>query len=139
MSFFKEIFKWGSFVRSLNAIFFFSLIPNKEDVKDLKDFRSTSWVGGLSKVLAKFLANRLRRVVGKVASNFQHAFMKVRKILDGVHQQKIWGVGRRVALLQGEGSIWGRVMKSIKMEGDLLSCRVVFFGGEWQEGEVLEG
>ncbi|RVW97659.1 Exocyst complex component SEC8 [Vitis vinifera] len=38
---------------------------------------------------------RLRRVVGKVASNFQHAFMKVRKILDVVHQQKIWGVGRR--------------------------------------------
>ena len=127
MSFFKEIFKWGSFVRSLNAIFFFSLIPNKEDVKDLKDFRSTSWVGGLSKVLAKFLANRLRRVVGKVASNFQHAFMKVRKILDVVHQQKIWGVGRRVALLQGEGSIWGRVIEIHQDGGRLIKLQSCLF------------
>ena len=42
---------------------------------DLKDFRPISLIGGLYKLLAKLLANRLKMVVGEVVSKFQHAFI----------------------------------------------------------------
>ncbi|RVW33328.1 putative ribonuclease H protein [Vitis vinifera] len=41
-----------------------------------------SLLGGLYKLLAKVLANRLKKVVGKVVSTSQNAFVKGRQILD---------------------------------------------------------
>jgi hypothetical protein len=38
----------------------------------------------MPKVLAKVLANRLKSVIGKVISETQSAFVKYRKILDGI-------------------------------------------------------
>lgn len=38
----------------------------------------------LYKLLAKVLANRPRRMVGKVVSNFSHEFVEKRQILDKV-------------------------------------------------------
>ncbi|KAL6312917.1 hypothetical protein AAG906_007169 [Vitis piasezkii] len=52
------------------------LIPKKGGVDDLKDFRPTSLVGSLYKLLAKVLANRLKKVVGKVLSMSQNAFVE---------------------------------------------------------------
>ncbi|RVW24229.1 LINE-1 reverse transcriptase-like [Vitis vinifera] len=52
--------------------------------EDLRDFRPISLVGGLYKWLAKVLANRLKRVVGKVVSKAQNAFVQGRQILDAV-------------------------------------------------------
>ena len=40
-----------------------------------------SW-GGLYKLLAKVLANRLKKVIGKVVSPAQNAFVMGRQILD---------------------------------------------------------
>ena len=39
-------------------------------------------MGGLYKLLAKVLANRLKKVVGKVVSSTQNAFVEMRQILD---------------------------------------------------------
>ena len=39
-------------------------------------------VQGLYKLLAKALVNKLKRVIGKVVSNFQHAFVERRQILN---------------------------------------------------------
>ncbi|GAU41930.1 hypothetical protein TSUD_139160 [Trifolium subterraneum] len=50
----------------------------------LNDFRPISLVGSLYKILAKVLANRLRQVIGSVISKSQTAFVKDRKILDGI-------------------------------------------------------
>ncbi|RVW46135.1 Transposon TX1 uncharacterized 149 kDa protein [Vitis vinifera] len=50
--------------------------------EDLGDFRPISLLGGLYKLLAKVLANKLKRVVGKVVSNSQNAFVRGRQILD---------------------------------------------------------
>ena len=50
------------FEKSLNAIFL-ALIPKKFDVVDVQDFHSISLVGGMYKIIAKVLANRMRRVV----------------------------------------------------------------------------
>ena len=41
-------------------------------------------VEGLYKLLAKILVNRLKRVVDSLASDFQHAFVRGRQILDVV-------------------------------------------------------
>ena len=79
--FFRDFFVRGKFERSLNATFL-ALIPKKGVAKDLKVFKPTSLVGGLYKLLAKVLANRLKKVVGKVMSKFQNAFVEELQILD---------------------------------------------------------
>ena len=60
------------------------LIPKKAGAEDLRDFRPINLVGSLYKWLAKVLANRLKKVVGKVVSKAQGAFVKRRQILDAV-------------------------------------------------------
>ena len=81
MGFLKEFHEHGRFVRSLNSTFLV-LIPKKAGVEDLRDFRPISLVGGLYKLLAKVLANRLKKVVGKVVSSARNAFVEGRQILD---------------------------------------------------------
>ena len=83
MSFFKEFYGHSKFVKSLNATFMI-LIPKKVGAKDLRDFRPISLVGSLYKWLAKVLANRLKKVVGKVVSKAQGAFVEGRQILDAM-------------------------------------------------------
>ena len=78
---FKEFFVQRSFAKSLNTTFMV-LIPKKGGAKDLGDFRPISLLGGLYKLLAKVLANRLKKVLGKVVSEDQNAFVKGRQILD---------------------------------------------------------
>ena len=78
---FKEFHEHNSFVRSLNNTFLV-LIPKKSGVEDLGDFRPISLLGGLYKLLAKVLTNRLKKVIGKVVSTAQNAFVTGRQILD---------------------------------------------------------
>ena len=72
---------FDTFTRSLNTTFLV-LIPKKREAEDLKDFRPISLSGSLYKLLAKVLANRLKRVGGTVVSNAQNAFVKGRQILN---------------------------------------------------------
>ena len=83
MSFFREFYEHSKFVKSLNATFLV-LIPKKVGAEDLRDFRPISLVGSLYKWLAKVLANRLKKGVGKVVSKAQGAFVKGKQILDAV-------------------------------------------------------
>ncbi|WJZ96624.1 hypothetical protein VitviT2T_015290 [Vitis vinifera] len=83
MGFLKEFHEHGRFVRSLNSTFLV-LIPKKTGAEDLRDFRPISLVGGLYKLLAKVLVNRLKKVMGKVVSSAQNAFVEGRQILDAV-------------------------------------------------------
>ena len=55
------------FEKSLNATFL-ALIPKKIDIVDVKDFQPISLVGGLYKIIAKVLANRMRRMVHSLIS-----------------------------------------------------------------------
>ena len=81
MEMFKEFHEHNSFVRSLNNTFLV-LIPKKSGAEDLGVFRPISLLGGLYKLLAKVLANRLKKVIGKVVSSAQNAFVMGRQILD---------------------------------------------------------
>ncbi|RVW54091.1 hypothetical protein CK203_080433 [Vitis vinifera] len=60
------------------------LIPKKEGASDVQDFRPISLLGSLYKIIAKVLANRMKRVMGKLVSYSQNAFMEGRQILDAV-------------------------------------------------------
>jgi hypothetical protein len=56
----------------------------KSRVVDIKDFQPISLVGGVYKIVAKVLANRLKLVMEKIISKPQNAFIKDRQILDSV-------------------------------------------------------
>ena len=81
MRMFKDFFETRKFVRSLNTTFLV-LIPKKGGAEDFKDFRPISLVGSLYKLLAKVLANRLKRVMDKLVNKAQNAFVEGRQILD---------------------------------------------------------
>ena len=74
MEMFKEFHEQNSFLKSLNTTFLV-LIPKKGGVEDLGDFRPISLLGGLYKLMAKVLANRLKKVIGKVVSPDQNVFV----------------------------------------------------------------
>ena len=78
---FRDFHADETFIKSLNATFLV-LIPKKGDAEDLKDFRPISLLRSLYKILAKVLANHLKRVVGKVVSEAQNAFVEGRKITN---------------------------------------------------------
>ena len=77
MRFFRDFHEMGRFVKSLNATFLV-LVPKKRSVEDLKDFRLNSLVGNLYKLMAKVLANRIKKVIYKVISESQNAFVEGR-------------------------------------------------------------
>ena len=63
----QEFHEHCHFERSFNATFV-SLIPKKHWADEIKDFRLTSLVGGIYKIIAKMLAVRLSAVLGKIIS-----------------------------------------------------------------------
>ncbi|XP_026438581.1 uncharacterized protein LOC113337116 [Papaver somniferum] len=79
----EEFNATGGFNWRLNCTFL-SLIPKKNNVVELKDFRPISLVSTIYKVLAKVLANRLKVVMPKLVSQLQGAFLAGRQILDGI-------------------------------------------------------
>ena len=80
---FAHFHRSSAFERSLNASFL-SLIPKKNNVLNIKDFRPISLVGSVYKLLSKVLANRLRLVLDKLILESQNSFVGGRQILDSV-------------------------------------------------------
>ncbi|RVW83962.1 Transposon TX1 uncharacterized 149 kDa protein [Vitis vinifera] len=78
---FKEFYDQNVFLKSLNNTFLV-LLPKKGGAEELGDFRPISLLRGLYKLLAKVLANRLKKVIGKVVFPYQNAFVTERQILD---------------------------------------------------------
>jgi hypothetical protein len=83
MAVFEEFYTRGKFVKCINSTFI-SLIPKIQGAKEVKDFRPISLVGGVYKIISKVLANRMKRVMDKIISKPQNAFVKGRQILDSV-------------------------------------------------------
>lgn len=71
----------GNLVRSCNATFI-ALIPKKKGATELRDYRPISLIGSVYKIVSKFLAERLKGVIGKLVSSHQNAFIKNRQITD---------------------------------------------------------
>ncbi|GJX72023.1 RNA-directed DNA polymerase, eukaryota [Tanacetum coccineum] len=78
----KVFFRSGRFPKGCNPSFI-ALIPKVNDTKFVKDFHPISLIGCQYKIVGKILANRLSRVIGRLVSKEQSAFICGRQILDG--------------------------------------------------------
>jgi len=74
MRFLVEFRRNGGLTKGINSTFIV-IIPKVDSPRCLNDFRPISMVGGLQKILAKVLANRLRSVIGSVISDSRSAFI----------------------------------------------------------------
>jgi hypothetical protein len=83
MGIFSNFHARSKFEKSLNATFI-AQIPKKSGALDLKDFCPISLVNGVYKIIAKVLANRMWRIVEKIISKPQNAFVKGRQILKSI-------------------------------------------------------
>lgn len=83
MKFCIDFHSKGKVVRSVTSSFI-SLIPEVKNPQNLLEYRSICLVGSLLKVLSKILASRIKKVIGKVVSSNQTAFVPSRNMLDGI-------------------------------------------------------
>jgi len=98
-----KFFETGTMHASFNTTWV-TLIPKKEGLLKVSDFRPISLVGSLYKVIAKILSSRLKSVLPKLIGDSQTAFVAGRQILDG-------------ALIANEVVHW---LKKKKKQGVLL-------------------
>ena len=80
---FSKFHDRGEFVKNINSTFI-ALISKVHGTMEIKDFRLISLVSGIYKIIAKVLANRMRRVMDRVISKPQNVFVKGRQILDSI-------------------------------------------------------
>ncbi|GKV29990.1 hypothetical protein SLEP1_g38860 [Rubroshorea leprosula] len=83
VAFVQEFFRNDKLVRGINSSFIV-LIPKKDNPIDLKDYRPISLIGSLYKIISKVLANRIKKVLPKLISGTQSAFLGGRQITDGI-------------------------------------------------------
>ncbi|KAK3206429.1 hypothetical protein Dsin_020475 [Dipteronia sinensis] len=81
MNFMKEFHRDGEVVKDINRTFV-TLIPKVGKLETIKDYRPISLVGSMYKILAKVLANRLRKKMNVIIGESQMAFVKGRQIID---------------------------------------------------------
>ncbi|GKV16979.1 hypothetical protein SLEP1_g27539 [Rubroshorea leprosula] len=81
--FLQEFQANGKLVRGLNASFIV-LVPKVENPVRIEEYRPISLIGVIYKILAKLLANRLKKVLENVIGEQQMAFLKGRQLMDGV-------------------------------------------------------
>nr|XP_009771105.1 PREDICTED: uncharacterized protein LOC104221690 [Nicotiana sylvestris]XP_016492827.1 PREDICTED: uncharacterized protein LOC107812285 [Nicotiana tabacum] len=75
----NHYYQHGHMVKSCNASFI-ALIPKEKCSIELKDFRLISLIGSVYKLVAKILAERMKRVIRKLDSSQQSAFVKNKKL-----------------------------------------------------------
>ncbi|GKV27959.1 hypothetical protein SLEP1_g37069 [Rubroshorea leprosula] len=83
VDFVQEFSKNGKLVKGLNSSFIV-LVPKKSNPVELKDYRPISLISSLYKIISKVLANRIKKVLPKVISETQSAFLGGRQITDGI-------------------------------------------------------
>lgn len=83
-------------INFIHSFWFFSIIPTScdssfialvakiVDPTTISDFQPISLVGSMYKILSKVLAERLKLVLPSIISTQQLAFIRDRKLLDGI-------------------------------------------------------
>ncbi|KAI3509571.1 hypothetical protein L1887_24947 [Cichorium endivia] len=96
--------KFGTLARGCNSSFI-TLVPKVKDPSSLSDYRPISLIGCVYKIISKILAIRLKKVIGKVISDVQSAYVEGRNILDGplvINELYAWAkkVKRKILLFK---------------------------------------
>jgi len=79
----EQFYETGSIPKGCNASFV-ALVPKVRDPSRLEQYRPISLVGAVYKIIAKLLAERLKKVLPSVVDESQSAFLKGRGIIDSV-------------------------------------------------------
>jgi len=158
MRFLLEFHRNGRLSKGINSTFI-GLIPKVDSPQRLNDFRLISLVGSMYKILAKYLANRLRAVIGSIISDSQSAFTKGRQILDGIlvaneivddahrHKKELllfkvdfekaydsidWGLLQDVMLNMGFPTLWRKWLKECT---ETTTASVLVNGSPLRQGD----
>ncbi|GKV12050.1 hypothetical protein SLEP1_g23252 [Rubroshorea leprosula] len=83
IGFIKEFQEKGKLVRGLNSSFIV-LVPIVNNPQRIEEYRPISFISAVYKILAKLLANRLKKVLDQVIGEQQMAFISGRQLMDGV-------------------------------------------------------
>ena len=83
LRFLDEFFVNASFPKGSNSSFI-ALIPKVKEPQAINDFRPISLIGCTYKIIAKLLANGLRKVMSYLVDERQTTFIKGRQLLHGV-------------------------------------------------------
>ncbi|XP_058754722.1 uncharacterized protein LOC131627879 [Vicia villosa] len=83
ISCFRELHSGSCLSKSITSSFL-ALIPKSNNPLGLDEYRPIYLVGSILKSISKVLAGRIKKVIGKVISNSQSAFVPGRQLLDGV-------------------------------------------------------
>lgn len=81
MDFLEEPSQRGKLSKGFGASFIVLILKKSGDLS-IKDYRPISLLGGLYKILTKVLAWRIQKVLPKIISSEQGAFVEGRQILD---------------------------------------------------------
>ena len=63
---------------------FITLIPKKKNLEHASEFKPISLCNVLYKIFLKVLANRLKRILSKIITEYQSAFTESRLIFDNI-------------------------------------------------------
>jgi len=79
----KQFHENGIIPKGCNASFV-ALVPKVRDPSRLEQYKPISLVGAIYKIIAKLLAERIKKVLPSVVDESQSAFLKDRGILDSL-------------------------------------------------------
>ncbi|GKU96282.1 hypothetical protein SLEP1_g9530 [Rubroshorea leprosula] len=82
VGFVQEFHRNGKLVYGSNASFIV-LIPKVDNPQKIEEYRPISLIGVMYKIIAKLLANRLRKVLPKIIGEQQMAFIGGRQLVEG--------------------------------------------------------
>ncbi|GKV23593.1 hypothetical protein SLEP1_g33302 [Rubroshorea leprosula] len=83
INFVQEFYKTGRTARGSNASFIV-MIPKVENPQKIEEYRPISLIRVMYKIIAKLLANRLRKVLPKIIGEQHMAFIGGKQLVDGV-------------------------------------------------------
>lgn len=83
MNFMKEFHSNSKLGFGVNCSFA-TLVPKKDNLADIGDFKPISLINYVYKILSKVLANRFKQVLPAVVDHVQSAFLGGRSIMNGV-------------------------------------------------------